>query len=399
MSVTSLSYNNRLKIARRQQVSELGVLIVCTLCLAIALLFCCSGDAFPVTMFDLKKEQINATKIETPVPVIGILTQVLRDYKRFTDKRHLHLVASYVKWIESSGAQVIPILLNKDDDYYERIFRKTNGLLLPGGDNLLDPQKQTPMMVAAKKLYRLAVEANDRGDYYPIWGTCLGFELLSVLTADKNVLSDCLANDILLKMDFVESGKMFEPSNYLDVSLGSKDYSEAMVELMTKENLTYNFHHKCLLEKSLGEASLDKFYRTLAYSTDPSGVRFISAFEAFEYPFFGVQFHPEKPSFEFVVKKDQTKLPHSQHARAVSRYFADFFVAQTRKNGHRIGVDEIRNDLIYAYQPTYTAPLKDMYEQRYLFPYDETSKLSTEEFIDRDLSDDEHANEDVTPAS
>lgn len=107
-------------------------------------------------------------------PVIGVLTEVLRDYKRFTKDRHFHIASSYVKWLETSGAQVMPILLNEDDAYYERVFSQTNGLLLPGGDNLLDPHKNTPMMVAAKKLYKLAVEANKRGDHYPIWGTCLG---------------------------------------------------------------------------------------------------------------------------------------------------------------------------------------------------------------------------------
>ena len=111
---------------------------------------------------------------KTQTPVIGVLAEVLRDYKRFTDKRHNHIVASYVKWVEMAGGQVLPIMLDQNDTYYEEVFRKTNGLLFPGGDNLLDPAKRTPMMVAARKLYNLAVEANNRGDYYPIWGTCLG---------------------------------------------------------------------------------------------------------------------------------------------------------------------------------------------------------------------------------
>lgn len=122
----------------------------------------------------------NTSKVEFMIedgyrpPIIGVLTEVLRDYKRFTDEHHLHIAASYVKWLEASGAQVMPVILNQDDSYYERIFQQTNGLLFPGGDNLLDPYKNTPMMVAAKKLYRLAVDANQRGDHYPIWGTCLG---------------------------------------------------------------------------------------------------------------------------------------------------------------------------------------------------------------------------------
>lgn len=105
----------------------------------------------------------NGLPVKTQVPVIGILSQVLRDYKRFVKDHHLHIAASYVKWIEAAGAQVVPILLNQNDHYYETMFKQTNGILFPGGDNLLDPNKDTPMMVAAKKLYKLAVDANKKG--------------------------------------------------------------------------------------------------------------------------------------------------------------------------------------------------------------------------------------------
>ena len=34
---------------------------------------------------------------------------------------------------------VFPVLIDQDDDYYKMIFRKTNGLLIPGGAaNILD---------------------------------------------------------------------------------------------------------------------------------------------------------------------------------------------------------------------------------------------------------------------
>jgi len=43
----------------------------------------------------------------------------------------------------------------------------------------------------ARLLYNLALEANDAGDFFPIHGTCMGFQLLSILTAnDHSVLDD-----------------------------------------------------------------------------------------------------------------------------------------------------------------------------------------------------------------
>jgi len=337
--------------------------------------------------FESKPQQITVQIIkEMPsnqsVPVIGILTQVLRDYKRFSDKKHLHLASSYVKWIESAGAQVLPILLNENDAYYEQVFRQTNGLLLPGGDNLLDPNKRTPMMLAASKLYKLAVEANNRGDYYPIWGTCLGLELLSVLSSGKNVLDSCESVDVSLPMKFVERGRLFEPNKNSNLKiLDELDYSKMIMDTLKKEHVAYNYHRKCLTDDGLERANLKDFYKPLAYSQDQTGLKFISIFEAIQYPFFGVQFHPEKPAFEFTSGKGHHNVPHSRQSIEVSRYFADFFVRQAERNKHRANgseeEDELQKKLIYAYNPTYTAPLNDLYEQRYLFPFDDSTNWKT----------------------
>ena len=35
----------------------------------------------------------------------------------------------------------------------------------------------------------LLLQANDEGDHFPIWGTCQGFQQMSVLTANKNLLT------------------------------------------------------------------------------------------------------------------------------------------------------------------------------------------------------------------
>ena len=47
-------------------------------------------------------------------------------------------------------------------------------------------------------------QANDNGDYFPLWGTCLGFELLGYLATDKNysVLSAVDAENLSLPLDF-----------------------------------------------------------------------------------------------------------------------------------------------------------------------------------------------------
>jgi len=46
-------------------------------------------------------------------------------------------------------------------------------------------------------------QAGDRKEVFPLWGTCLGFELLNTITAGQNVLQDTDAENITLPLDFV----------------------------------------------------------------------------------------------------------------------------------------------------------------------------------------------------
>lgn len=45
---------------------------------------------------------------------------------------------------------------------------------------------------------------NDEGDYFPLWGTCLGFELLNLLAAKNNWMKLCSAEDLASNINFVE---------------------------------------------------------------------------------------------------------------------------------------------------------------------------------------------------
>jgi gamma-glutamyl hydrolase len=70
-------------------------------------------------------------------PVIGVLalelasSPVLRD--TYGQSYSSYLPASYVKWIESGGARVMPIKIGQNSNYYRSIMSKINGVLLPGG--------------------------------------------------------------------------------------------------------------------------------------------------------------------------------------------------------------------------------------------------------------------------
>ena len=70
---------------------------------------------------------------------------------------------------------------------------------MPGGSVSL---QNSGYAKAGGLLYKLAIDANNRGDFFPVWGTCLGFELLLCLAAGKNYLTTCSSYDRALPLTF-----------------------------------------------------------------------------------------------------------------------------------------------------------------------------------------------------
>ncbi|XP_013856545.1 gamma-glutamyl hydrolase, partial [Austrofundulus limnaeus] len=116
-------------------------------------------------------------------PIIGVLAQEAFQPK---PNQSAYIAASYVKFLESAGARVVPVMINQTLDQYKTLFNSINGILYPGGGvSIISSGYQR----AAKIFYELAIEANKRGDYFPVWGTCLGFEQLMYLSSRKTILA------------------------------------------------------------------------------------------------------------------------------------------------------------------------------------------------------------------
>lgn len=89
---------------------------------------------------------------------------------------------------------------------------------------------------------------------------------------------------------------------------------------------------------------------------------------SFRYPFFGVQFHPEKSLYEWIRNRN---ISHTDDAITAAQYFANFLVNESRKNRNRFADnrDESRH-LIYNFPATFTARINSTFEQSYLFKVD-----------------------------
>lgn len=111
---------------------------------------------------------------------------------------------------------------------------------------------------------------------------------------------------------------------------------------------------------------MDDMWRVLSVNDDVNGLEFISTMEHRRYPFYGVQFHPEKNLYEWIINRN---ISHTATAIRAAQYFANFFIDETRRSENRFdgGVDEENSVLIYNYPTNFTALVKSAYEQCYLF--------------------------------
>lgn len=71
-------------------------------------------------------------------------------------------------------------------------------------------------------------------------------------------------------------------------------------------------------------------WRILSVS-EYNGTEFISSFEHNKYPFYGVQFHPEKNAFEWKIES----IPHSAESILIQQFFSNFLVNEGKLTGRR----------------------------------------------------------------
>jgi gamma-glutamyl hydrolase len=294
-------------------------------------------------------------------PVVGILSQP------YDGGDFFYIAASYVKWLESSGARSIPIPYDADEDLVSEIVSQINGVLFPGGAANLPS--------AAKYIWKLAIQRNMDGDYFPIWGTCLGFEFMLMLSADKGeavLESGFVAENISLPLYFPDVEDVRRTQGVFS-SLSQIYSSPHIRQILSTENLTMNNHKQGISPQAfMSDHGVTSMFHATSTNWDAHGRPFISTIESFIMPFYATQYHPEKNNFEYGTLPDADvpyeNINHSPNAIYISQHLSNFFVSQTRKNSSGKYEKVDRHPLIYKYNMT--EGIK--FEQIYLIPSAET---------------------------
>ena len=197
------------------------------------------------------------------------------------------------------------------------------------------------------------MKMNNAGIHFPVWGTCLGMQEMTTwpLNPRKDILSNC-------------TGTMGTslPLNFTKLAQKSKLFGKApkfILDILSKENVTPNFHMFGLTTETYRKnKDLNQFYVVTSTNKDKNGLEFVSSMEAKEYPFYGIQWHPEKINFEH-FQGAQNMLSNNLHGVLVSQFCANFLVDEARKNSNSFkSISEESRFLFNNYHSTF----KDMFE-------------------------------------
>ncbi|PRQ30984.1 putative gamma-glutamyl hydrolase [Rosa chinensis] len=181
-----------------------------------------------------------------------------------------YIAASYVKFVESAGARVIPLIYNEPSDVLFQKLNLVNGMLFTGGW-----AKSGRYYEVAAKIFKMILKKNDAGDHFPLYAICLGFELLTMI--------------------------------------------------------------------------ISKVY--------------VSTVHAYHYPVTAFQWHLEKNAFEWGLPM----IPHSEDAIHVTQHIANFFISEARKSLNRPPIQDVLDNLIYNYSPTFCGKAGKGYDEVYIF--------------------------------
>lgn len=229
-----------------------------------------------------------------------------------------------MRWLESGGARVIPIhSYDVDENELWHIFKSINGVLFTGGE--IADISNTPYGHTARLLYNWAKEANNTGDYFPLYGTCQGFQLLCQLAADNFTLKQRVKGCVGVSkpLEFAQKAK----NSRIFGSVSQQVYHTLSTTPCGEHMHNYSIPPEAFKE----HPKLGNELEILATNKDNNGKVFVSCVEGKKYPFWAGQFHPERNAWEWTETEE---IDHSPQAILAMHHLAVFLVSESRKSRH-----------------------------------------------------------------
>lgn len=268
-----------------------------------------------------KKRRVRRKSARKNNFVLGIITVPLSPNKKYYNVcGDSYIASSHLKWMNRNGIDtlIIPHDTNNLKYYFDRI----HGLYLPSGGAFAGTQRE--YYSTCKKLIQMAIKLNDNGYYFPVWGCCMGFQQMLIIADGKDDL-----HNLLTKFDSFK--------NYLtNIKLTYDGMHSKIITKLDKKTLTKITKKKSTLNNHMLGISphkfnknhlLSQFYKIVGTSKDRKGKEFVAIIEGRHYPFYGVQWHPErseemkKLSLFFIeeMKKNRKKVKSNKRKKLYTK--------------------------------------------------------------------------------
>ena len=311
------------------------------------------------------KKQNNKTKNKTKIivakdkrkkqmfhhPTIGILSiPMTTGYQKNT---HSYLPASYVKWVEMNNARVIPIPYDTPIGALDMILNQVNGVLFIGGqvDHGMISEEYTHFMETFKHIVNHAKQSNNQKNYFPLFSICLGFEILGMMGEEvEEVINSFTTLEGLTDVD----------AHHYNSKLNFKNKDSQLSKIFTRDEQDEFRKTKCVFQNHSQAFVIDepymkkwnKYWNIVATSKskDKTPLEYVSMFEYKKFPFYGIQFHPEKVLFEWILPE----IGREHIFRKISKRLSEFFIDECKKNNNKVTIHDlyIRNYNLWSRNET-----------------------------------------------
>jgi len=264
------------------------------------------------------------TSTQSRPPIFGILTQ---PSWAVNDDDVSYAAMSYAKWMDAMGARSVPIVYTDPVEEIECRLAQVDAVILPGGTRGADARQSEQFVAVVKRIIAYAVDSANRGTPLPVFGICMGFQMLLAFTKES------LTEKVL--EDGFDSGDRRGTLEWTPTAADSRIFgngsdqplaSAIRARMSQSPPIVYHNHKYGVTWRSFQAfPALPKLWDVLSMSEDRNGRQYISTVESKRGPgmplLIGFAWHPEKPPFEW-----SEDVPHGADALAVNRLVGERMV-------------------------------------------------------------------------
>ena len=140
------------------------------------------------------------------------------------------------------------------------------------GSEMCIRDRDSEYYLLTKRLFKWAVEANEKSNFFPLMGICRGMQAMIVHSVgDISPLIETDARNYTTTLNFYKGFK--------DSELFS-DLPDSVIRSVETENLTAHFHKYGVTPQTFREMkNIDGRFKIIATSKDRKGIEFVSQYE------------------------------------------------------------------------------------------------------------------------